>query len=264
VGVPAGLIIANAYSWHVSFYAIAALSAIIVIIVAAITPPLRAHLEHKHDDHPVARTWAVIVHPDHQKAYLFMAALTAAGFLVFSVVPTYLVTNAGVTEGQLPWMYVVGGLCTVFSMNWIGRWTDRSGRFKVFTITTLSCAVPILLVTNLPRVPLAMAIGTFALLMVCMSGRMVPAMAMMTSVVEARYRGGFMSINSAVQQFSMGITSFAAGAIIREGPNGEMTRFSINGILAIVCAYSCIYLAKFLKPATNVQPSAEPVLVEMG
>ena len=43
---------------------------------------------------------------------------------------------------------------------------------------------------------------------------MVPAMAMMTAAVEARYRGGFMSINSAVQQFSMGVASLISGLII--------------------------------------------------
>ena len=48
--------------------------------------------------------------------------------------------------------------------------------------------------TDLPRVPLPVAIATSTLLMICMSSRFVPAMAMMTASVEARYRGGFMSI----------------------------------------------------------------------
>jgi len=62
----------------------------------------------------------------------------------------------------------------------------------------------------------------------------------------------------------MGITSFLGGLIIGENANGEMTHFPLSGMLSIACAYSCIYLAKFLKPAANVQPSTEPVLVEMG
>ena len=116
VGVPAGLYVADYYSWHVPFYAIAALSAIIVVIAAVITPPLRGHLLHIHEDHPVARTWRVMTHPDHQKAYIFMAALTCAGFLIFSYIPTYMVRNVGLTKEQLPLIYLFGGICTVFRL----------------------------------------------------------------------------------------------------------------------------------------------------
>ncbi|HEX4343642.1 MAG TPA: MFS transporter, partial [Verrucomicrobiae bacterium] len=159
VGVPAGLYVADYYSWHMPFYAIAVLGAIVCIITGIITPPLRGHMQHATDQHPVAQTWAVIVHPDHQKAYIFMAALTCAGFCVFSYIPTYMVENVGLTVKQIPWIYLVGGLCTVFSMNWVGRWADRSGKLKVFTIISLLAAVPILLITNLPHVPFITAIA---------------------------------------------------------------------------------------------------------
>src|SRR5581483_7235090 len=100
------------------------------------------------------------------------------------------------------------------------------------------------------------------LLMVCMSGRMVPAMAMMTATVEARYRGGFMSMNSAVQQFSMGLSSLLSGMILGQSATGEMTHFPINGALAIFCAYGCIYLARFLKVEEGKETSGEPMIVE--
>jgi len=122
--------------------------------------------------------------------------------------------------------------------------------------------VPILALTNLPRVPIVVAIAISTLLMVCMSGRMVPAMAMMTAAVEARYRGGFMSINSAVQQLSMGLASLGTGLILGQNEKGEMTRFPINGILSLVCVYSCIYLARFLKAAPKGEMTMEPMFAE--
>ena len=264
VGVPAGLWIANYSSWHVPFYAIAVLGAVILIITAYITPPLRGHLQHATDEHPVARTWAVMTHPDHVKAYLFMAMLTCAGFCVFSYIPTYMVKNVGLTDNQLPLIYLCGGLCTVFTMNWIGRWADRSGKLKVFTWMSLSTAVPILLLTNLPRVPVVAAIAVSTLLMICMSGRMVPAMALMTGAVEARYRGGFMSVNSSVQQFSMGLTATLSSYIIGEGPHGELTHFAINGFISIACAYFCIYLARFLKAPAKAAAVPEPLAMEVS
>jgi predicted MFS family arabinose efflux permease len=262
VGVPLGIVVAADFTWHVPFFAIAALCAIILPLAAWVTPPLRGHLAHVHEDHPVIRTWKVMTHPDHQKAFLFMAVLTCAGFMVFPFVPAYMNNNIGFSETQLAWIYVFGGLATVFTMNWIGRWSDRSGKLRVFTLVSLSAAVPILLVTNLPRVPLFVAVAVTTLLFVCMSGRMVPAMAMMTAVVEARYRGGFMSINSAVQQLSMGVAALGSGLILGETPRHEITRFPVNGILAVACAYSCIYLAKFLKPAPQDTAVTEPAFVE--
>jgi DHA1 family inner membrane transport protein len=262
IGVPLGIVLAAKFNWHVPFFAIAVLSAVIIAIAARITPPLRGHMEHAHDDHPMVHTWAVMRHPDHQKAFLFMAILTCAGFLVFPFIATYMTNNVGFTELDLTWIYLCGGACTIFSMNWVGRWSDRAGKPLVFKLVSLSTAVPILLVTNLHRVPLVVALVVTTLLFICMSARMVPAMAMMTGVVEPRYRGGFMSINSAVQQLSMGAAALISGGIVGETKTHELTHFRINGLLALACAYSCIYLAKFLKPTPETQSVAEPVLME--
>ncbi len=265
VGVPAGILIAHQYSWHVPFYAIAGISAIVLAVAVAITPPLREHMQHADGEHPVLRTWKVMTHPDHVMAFILMAAITGAGFFIFPYIPVYMVSNVGLRDDQLAWLYCAGGICTVFSMNWVGRWSDRSGKLRVFTYTSLSTALPIALVTNLPRVPLIAAIGAMTLLMICMSSRMVPAMAMMTGVVEARYRGGFMSINSAVQQLSMGLTAWLSGFIVGTAPGGKLTNFYITGIISIVCAYMCIYLARFLKAAPEEKGAvAEPVFVEHG
>jgi MFS transporter, DHA1 family, inner membrane transport protein len=104
-----------------------------------------------------------------------------------------------------------------------------------------------------------------SLLMVCMSGRSVPAMAMVTSSVESRYRGGFMSINSTVQQFSMGLAAFIGGHILGTAPDGKITHFALGGLLSAVCVLICIYLARFLKKAPETKSGrAEPVMMEVG
>jgi predicted MFS family arabinose efflux permease len=199
---------------------------------------------------------AVLAHPDHQRAFLFMALLTFTGFVVFPNMANYMVANVKLTENQLPLIYLIGGLCTFFSLNWIGRWADRTGKLRVFVWVSLSALAPILAMTNLPRVPLIVALATSTSLMVCMSGRMVPAMALMTSSIEARYRGGFMSINSSVQQFACGVAAFVSGQILGQTSTREITHFPIIGGISVVCAVICIYLAHFLKTPEN---TAEPV-----
>ena len=96
---------------------------------------------------------------------------------------------------------------------------------------------------------------------------MVPAMALMTASVEPRYRGGFMSVNSSVQQFASGLAAFTSGHIIGQSPTGELTRFGIVGFISVACAYTCIYLVRFLKypPAkAATTKSSEPAAVMEG
>jgi len=88
-----------------------------------------------------------------------------------------------------------------------------------------------------------------------MSGRMVPAMALMTGSIEPRYRGGFMSVNSSVQQFSSGLAAYLSGQIMGQSATGEITRFPLVGLFSVGCALVCIYLSRFL----NSTPRREPV-----
>ena len=246
-GVPIGLLLASSLNWHIPFFALAALSFGILGLAARVMPSLRDHLVHAQTEHPAARMLAILVHQRHQRAFVFMGMLAFTGFLIFPNLANYMVCNVGLTERQLPLIYLAGGICTVFSMNWVGNWADRAGKLRVFTLMSLSAAIPIVALTNLPRVPLLWAVATSTLLMICMSGRMVPAMAMITASSEASYRGGFMSVNSLVQQFATGLASYLSGSLLRQAPDGRLTHFPALGVLSVACAVVCIYLARVLK-----------------
>jgi predicted MFS family arabinose efflux permease len=262
-GVPLGLYLAATFNWHVPFFALAGLSAIILAAAAWLLPPMRDHIAQTREEHPAARVWAVLIERDHQMAFVFMAALTCAGGLIFPYIATYMVANTGMTQKQLPFIYLAGGTCTFASMNLIGRWSDRAGKPRVFWIMSCCATLPILLFTNLHRVPLAAGIAVTTLLMVCMSGRFVPAMAMVTASVKARYRGGFMSANSSVQQFSLGLAAYVSGLIMGQTPQGELTHFPVIGLLSVLCIFAGIALSRYLKSAVEDQPvPTAPVLVE--
>ncbi|HTP42601.1 MAG TPA: MFS transporter [Nitrospiria bacterium] len=262
-GVPIGLALASQLSWHVPFFVLGGLCAVILAAEARVMPSLRGHLHHAREQHPAARVLSVMMHADHQKAFLFMAALTSSSFVIFPYLSAYMVADVGLTEKELPLIYLAGGSCTIFSMNLIGQWADRTGKLRVFTLMTLSTVVPILTLTNLPRVPLYAALATSTVFMICMSGRFVPAMALMTSSVESRYRGGFMSLNTSVQQFSSGLAAFLSGQIIGQAPGGVMTHFPAVGLLSVGCGFTSIYLARFLrlsdeKKAAGSTPGEKP------
>jgi predicted MFS family arabinose efflux permease len=129
---------------------------------------------------------------------------------------------------------------------------------------SLLAIIPIRTFTNLTKVHVVFAIATSTALMVCMSGRFVPAMAMLTASIEGRYRGGFMSINSAVQQFSAGIAAWISGMILGETRTGQITHFNWIGYISVGCALTCIWLARFIKPVKDSGRPAESLVAMEG
>jgi predicted MFS family arabinose efflux permease len=245
-GVPIGLYLANQMDWHIPFYALAGLCVFVLLAIAKVMPSLRGHIDRVAQQPPAEMMAGILKEASNRRALMFMATLICTGFCVFPFLATYMVKNVGLTEQQLPWIYVCGGVCTLVSMNLIGRWADRVGKRRVFTIMMLASMIPVLIVTNLPHVAVWIALTISTIFMVCSSGRIVPAMAMLTASVEPHQRGGFMSINSSVQQLSSGVAAWLSGVIIGQS-GGHMTRFGIVGGLSVIFGLAAIYLARFLK-----------------
>ncbi len=250
IGVPCGLYLKQLSDWHAPFYVLAGLAAVILPFCMWFFPPMRNHLARARESHPVTRVLSVWMERDHQMAFLLMAGLTCGGALIFPFIPTYMVKNAGMSEAHVPYIYLVSGICTFGSMNYIGRWSDRVGKPRVFWMVSLCAVAPVLIFTNLPPVPFVAGVAVCALFMVCMSGRQVPAMSMITGSVKSQYRGGFMSANSSVQQFSLGLATYVSG-LITDSPTGELRHFPIVGFMSATLVLACIPLSRFLRPAVE-------------
>jgi hypothetical protein len=90
-----------------------------------------------------------------------------------------------------------------------------------------------------------------------LSGRFVPAMAIVTAAVVPPLRGSFMSYNAALQQLSAGAASFVASLIVVTGANGEPDRFGAVGWLSMLATLVAVALAAHIDSAvagSNVAP----------
>ncbi len=247
-GVPAGLFLANHLGWHAPFYLLAGLSALILIMASRVLPSMRDHLA-KEKSKPWADMREVIGRANHWRAFGLTIVMTMAGFLIIPYLSPSLVANVGISNDHLPLIYLFGGGATFFSMRWIGRVSDRLGLLRVFTVVSIVAMFPILIISRLPPVPLWVALCTSTCFMVFTSGRFIPGMAMVTNSVEARHRGSFMSLNSALQQFASGAASLIAGAIITLGADGRLEHYGTVGLIGAGCIVVSIFLAKNLKSA---------------
>lgn len=151
-----------------------------------------------------------------------------------------------------------GGALSLVTSPLVGRWADRSGKLLVYRYIAPCSALMMLILTNLPRWGLPMAVAAVSLLIVSNAGRMVAAMAMVTGSVEPRLRGGFMSAYSSVQHVASGLGAFVAGLIISEGADGSLRRYWAVGLIGAASTILSLVLAGRLRPASPASGPIEP------
>ncbi len=241
-GVPLGLFLGTNFGWHVPFYALVLGGIPVLILTPFAMPPLNSHIHQVHA-HPLRSLVETFSFPNHLNAFVLMIALMIGSFTVFPYVSTFFVANVGMTEQQLPVIYVVGGILTLFAAPIVGRITDQFGKLTIYRIIAPVSAVLLLTITHLPRVPVAVAVIVFGALMVSNVGRMIAAMAMITGSVEPHRRGGFMSANSSVQHIACGVGSYLGGVIITESADGRIEHFGTVGWIAALSTLATLWLA---------------------
>jgi predicted MFS family arabinose efflux permease len=248
-GVPAGLALARLLGTAAPFAVLAGLSAALWLLAAVCLPALRRHLGG--GNRPIA-LWKVFLLPAHLRAFALMICLVLSTFMIVPYLATYLVVNLGWSEGDLPLLYLFGGAATIVTMSLFGRLADRHGKLPVFRVLGLTTAVPLVLLTNLPVVPLAVGLVVTTLYMVVASGRMVPAVALMTSSARPADRGSFLSVLGAVQQMAAGLASLLAGGLLHQPvANGPLEGFPLIGLLGCVACAASVVLAGAVRPAAG-------------
>lgn len=247
LGVPLGLLFANWFEWHAPFYLLAGTSLVIGLVAWRILPPLPPHPETAP---PLRQMYEILAHPVHWRGFALSAMVVCGGGLVIPFMAPSMVANVGLSEAQLPFVYLAGGAVTFFTMPWFGRLADRHDKFRVFCTVTAGAAGAVLVLTHLPSVPLLAALLASTVFMVGMSGRFPPAMALITNSVEARYRGAFMSVNSAVQQATGALANTAAGLVVtRDAVTGYLHGYSRVGWLTVGAFFLAVWMAARLRAA---------------
>ena len=248
IGVPLGMFLSSLSNWHLPFHALGVAGVFISVGIYLYIPALRAHIGKGAEDERIfdfllniGRTRNLL------KALLFMFLMVMGQFVVIPFISPYMVSNMGVTEKELTYVYLLGGGATFFTNPWIGRISDKYGKPKVFNNLALLSVIPLFIVTNVQETALWIVLLVSVFFFVTISGRIVPGMTMITSAVEPQHRGSFMSINSAVQQFSSAGASMIGGMIVISDVSGKLLNYQYAGYIAIAATLLCIVVSRKLK-----------------
>jgi predicted MFS family arabinose efflux permease len=241
-GVPFGLYLGTKYGWHVPFVVLAIGGLPALALAPFALPKLDGHVGKAHA-HPLRSLVETFSYSNHLNAFALIVVLMIGSFSVFPYLSPYLVANVGMTEQQLPLVYIAGGGLTLFAAPFIGRLADRFGKLKIFRRIIPVSVVLLLVVTHLPPVPVLVAVAVFGALMVANVGRMICAMAMVTSSVESRRRGAFLSANSSVQHVASGLGAYVGGLVVSQSASGQILHFGTVGWIAAGSTLLSLWLA---------------------
>jgi predicted MFS family arabinose efflux permease len=232
-GVPLSLWLANLFQWRAPFFLIAALVVVFGTIGLRVLPELRQHIGAEKQVHPFAPMLAVLRDPNHLRALLFSMLIIFSGFTVIPYITVYAVHNVGILQEDIPYIYLLGGAATLITARLIGHWADRRGKVEVYRRVALAAMLPLLVATHIGASPLWLWLAVTTTFFVLVSGRMIPAMAIITSAAQPRLRGTFMSLNGTTQALAMGIATTIAGFIISQDASGQVANYGMVGFVAV-------------------------------
>ncbi|HWV75451.1 MAG TPA: MFS transporter [Pseudosphingobacterium sp.] len=137
LGVPIGIYIATLWQWEAPFWMVAGLSILIAIAISLYLKPINSHLVLKNVSSPFRHLIKTISKRDYRTAFTSTALLAIGGFMIMPFGSVFAVNNLGVSYEQLTMMLMVSGLSSLIIMPFIGKWSDKIDKFKIFVTASI-------------------------------------------------------------------------------------------------------------------------------
>src|SRR5580704_3562676 len=233
LGIPAGLYIANLWNWHATFLAIICISIPVGLIIVLYMKPVAGHLALRQDDSPWRHLTGTLLVPRYMLAFATTALLVTGGYMLMPFGSVFTVNNLGIALTDLPTVYLVSGVFTIFTGPLVGRASDAFGKFRTFVFGCALSIVMVLVYTHLGRVSLVTVIVVTVLMFIGIFSRMIPSQALMSAIPEITKRGSFNAVSASVQQLSGGIASVIAGGVVAQDPGGDLQHFDQLGYIVV-------------------------------
>jgi predicted MFS family arabinose efflux permease len=264
LGIPIGLQLANLWGWHSTFLMIIVLAAIIWVVVLLKLKPINAHLAVPNDKSPFRHLWHTVAQRPYRIGFLATAFLSIGGFMMMPFSSAFLINNIQITEAQLPLVFMFTGLASIVIMPLVGKLSDRVDKFKLFCAGSILAIIMINIYVNLSVIPLWEVVIINMVLFMGIMSRMIPSVALTTSIPDMKDRGAFMSINSSLQQMAGGVAAVCAGLIVtQETKTSPLQHYDILGIVVsvvmVICAVFVYRVSVIVKRKQEEKDDKTPV-----
>lgn len=246
LGLPTALYFANHWDWHAPFLAIIAVIVPVGILIMLGMRPVDAHLALQQERSPFAHLAHTVTEKRYRLAFFLVMLLPTGGYMLMPFGTAFMVNNVGIAFSNLPTIYLVTGLFTVFVGPVVGRISDSFGKFNTFCVGSLVSFIMVAVWTNIGHTPLFEVIIINVVMFVGIFSRIIPSQALISAVPEPSKRGAFNAINASLQQFAGAISAAIAGWVIVERPDGSLSHFNWLGYIVMAILLVSVSLMYFL------------------
>ena len=242
LGIPIGLVLANYWSWHATFYMVLILAILLGIALVIKLNPLTEHLKLINNKNALQHLLQTIKKKDYRIGFLATALLSMGGFMIMPFSTAFMVNNIHIAQSQVAIIFFFTGIFSIIIMPIVGKLSDKYDKLLIFGIGTIIAIVMVVIYTHLSPVPIWLVIIVNIVLFIGIMSRMVPATALNSAVPDAYDRGAYMSINSSLQQFAGGIAALFSGlVVVQKSKNSPIENFDVLGYVMVVLMLMCFY-----------------------
>ncbi|GAB3892921.1 MFS transporter [Larkinella knui] len=254
LGIPVGLYLANTLGWHSPFLLIVGVSVLVGLAIVIYMKPVNAHLKLKSERNPFQHLLHTVSRPSYLRGFASTTLLATGGFMMMPFGSAFAIYNLGISQAELPLIYMVTGVSAIIIGPLSGKLSDKIGKFPMFLYASLWGMAVVMVYCNLGVTPLWQIMVINVLLFAGISARMVSSSALVSGVPDPQDRGAYMGINSSVQQISGGIASMIAGLIVVQSKDGSLGRYDVLGyIVAATMAITIVMMYSINKYVARKQ-----------
>jgi predicted MFS family arabinose efflux permease len=242
LGIPFGIYLSNHWNWHVPFLVLAALGLLGGLLIAWHMRPVAEHLKLPQEHGAVDHLLHTVTEPRYLLSFVSVLFLATGGFMLMPFSSAFTVNNLGISLHDLPVIYLVTGIATIFIGPLVGKAADVFGKLRVFFFGTAVMIVMVLIYTNLSASTLLAVTLINVALFVGIFSRMIPFQALMSQVPVQTQRGSFNSINASISQLAGGLASLVAGHIVQQGADGRIHHYEVAGYVVVATSLTASVL----------------------
>ncbi|HET7810580.1 MAG TPA: MFS transporter [Steroidobacteraceae bacterium] len=233
LGLPLGIYLSKEWNWHVPYLALAAMAVFGGLLIAARMQPVAEHLKLRQERGALAHLLHTLTEPTYLLSFIAVLFLATGGFMLMPFSSAFTVNNLGISLDDLPFIYLVTGIATIFIGPLVGKAADSLGKLRVFFFGTAVMIVMVVTYTHMGPTALWVVTLVNVAMFVGIFSRMIPFQALMSQVPAPTQRGSFNAINASISQLAGGVASLVAGHIVESGVDGKIHHYEIAGYVVV-------------------------------
>jgi len=259
LGIPIGIYLSNQWNWHVPFLALVVLGLVGGLLIAFYMKPVADHLKVPQQHSAYDHLRHTVTEPRYLLSFVSVLFLATGGFMLMPFSSAFTVNNLGISLHDLPIIYLVTGIATIFVGPLVGKAADAFGPLRVFFMGTALTIVMVLIYTHLGVSTLTLVTIINVVLFIGIFSRMIPFQVLMSQVPAQTQRGSFNAINASISQLAGGLASLVAGHIVQQGADGMLHHYDIAGYVVVgTSLLACFLMWRVQRGISARAPVAAP------